>query len=477
MLPALIPPSPLFRPGLSFLPHPPRLPAGEREAPDPWTLSGEALDHLFDIEQALAESARMLDRETHRFLYLLAAFDLRRGWELAGHVSCASWLAANCGMDPGTARERVRIARALGELPQVAEAFAMGELTFSKVRALTRVATPETEEALLELALEHSAASLERILRMQRLPTESDELEREERRHKARTLSLYPDAEGMIEVRGRLTPELGALLMKAIEAASDTLYRSQGEELLASPRERERMAGQRRADALGLLAERALGVIGGGDREEGEAGEGENGAADEGGAAGAGGPSGSTPARYQVFLHVGERTLRGEGSGDCGCGSGAEASGNGADGIPADTNRSDLEPGIRVSAETSRRLTCDASVVPVTRAPSGQILNVGRKTRTIPPALRRALHLRDGSCRFPGCASTHCEAHHIRHWAKGGETRLGNTLLLCRHHHRLVHEGSWTLTLTPTGNPMFRSPRGAMVVDFRGTPILREEVG
>jgi hypothetical protein len=99
-----------------------------------------------------------------------------------------------------------------------------------------------------------------------------------------------------------------------------------------------------------------------------------------------------------------------------------------------------LQGDLRVPAGTSRRIACDASLVVMTHGPDGSVLDVGRKTRTVPPAIRRALDHRDGGCRFPGCGLRFCDAHHVKHWADGGETRLGNLVLLCRRHHRAVHE-------------------------------------
>jgi hypothetical protein len=115
---------------------------------------------------------------------------------------------------------------------------------------------------------------------------------------------------------------------------------------------------------------------------------------------------------------------------------------------------------VDVSAATSRRLACDASVVVMTHASDGTVLDVGRKTRTIPPAIRRALANRDRLCRFPGCVARRCDVHHVTHWADGGATRLDNLLLLCRRHHRLVHEGGVAVTVAPDGAVMFTLPSG-----------------
>ena len=117
---------------------------------------------------------------------------------------------------------------------------------------------------------------------------------------------------------------------------------------------------------------------------------------------------------------------------------------------------------IRVSAETARRIACDAGKV-VMRQRSGQILSVGRKTRTIPPPIRRALEFRDQGCRFPGCTSQHCDAHHIEHWADGGETKLSNLVLLCRRHHRLLHEGGFSVRMDDQGAVQLFDQRGRLL--------------
>jgi len=193
----------------------------------------------------------------------------------------------------------------------------------------------------------------------------------------------------------------------------------------------EREAAQRRADAVGLLAERALSAGFGGREVE-----------DEETAAPI---SGTRAERYQVVLHVETCTLT----------------------ETEEPGRSELEDGTRVSAETSRRLSCDAGLVRVAHASDGSILDVGRRTRTISPALRRALDIRDRGCRFPGCELRFTDAHHVRHWADGGETSLDNCALLCRLHHRLVHEGGWRMGWWGQGRPVFYDPRGGAHYDGR----------
>ena len=152
----------------------------------------------------------------------------------------------------------------------------------------------------------------------------------------------------------------------------------------------------------------------------------------------ANGPTASSGNRYQVMLHVCAETLA-----------------DNAD------DPSYIENGAHVSAETSRRLCCDAAISVLKEDDNGEILNIGRKSRIIPPAMRRALRYRDQGCRFPGCTHQHTiDGHHITHWSKGGETSLGNLVQLCRFHHRLVHEGGFTCEKNPAGGIEFRDPGG-----------------
>ena len=156
-------------------------------------------------------------------------------------------------------------------------------------------------------------------------------------------------------------------------------------------------------------------------------------------AAGFGGESGTRAERFQVAVHTEMATLE-------------------KDGEPG---RSEVD-GVRVSAETSRRMACDAAVVPMTHR-DGEVMGVGRKTRTIPPHIRRALEERDRGCRYPGCGSRFTEAHHVTHWADGGETSLANTVLLCRRHHRVVHEGRTRMSLNREGQAVFFTRNGKMI--------------
>jgi hypothetical protein len=248
----------------------------------PTTLQPTAdLDRLGD---EIAVLSAHLDAATARLLDLIREFDARAGWN-TGFRSCAAWLSWRVGLDLGAARERVRVARALGTLPRLAEALSRGELSYAKVRALTRVATPETEERLLTVGKAGTAEHVECIVRGWRRVDRIAEARETAKRHKSRTLYVYQDEDGMVIVRGRLEPEAGALLMQALAAARETLYqrarandhRAQADRQPARadatgadpegvspevypfnvPAETSSLA-QQQADALALLAETAL---------------------------------------------------------------------------------------------------------------------------------------------------------------------------------------------------------------------------
>jgi hypothetical protein len=370
-----------------------------------------ALDRLGD---EIAELSAHLDAATARLLALIRDFDARGGWN-TGFRSCAHWLSWRVGLDLGAARERVRVARALGTLPRLAEALARGELSYAKVRALTRVATPDTEARLLAVGRAGTACHVERIVRGWRRVDRLAEARAAARQHAGRALHVYQDEDGTVVLRGRLTPDVGALLLRALDAARETLYQrarvAGGSPPAAEPALAPPTRAQQQADALALLAETALHH----ELDPGAPGE-----------------------RYQVVVHVDAAVL--------------------AD--PAQPGQSVLEEGSHVPAETSRRLACDASRVVMRHDEDGRVVEIGARTRTIPPALRRALQHRDRTCRFPGCHVRVGQGHHVRHWAQGGPTTLANLLLLCRRHHRAVHEEGYQVAPGPDGELRFRRPDG-----------------
>jgi hypothetical protein len=303
---------------------------------------------------------------------------------------------------------------------------------YAKVRALTRVATPETEERLLGVGRAGTAAHVERIVRAWRWVDRHAEARESARQHASRQLHVWEDHDGTVVLRGRLTPEVGALLLRALAAARETLYQQRRDaERTAPPADPSAdppTRAQQQADALALLAEAALHH---------------------------GLDPGPPAERYQVVVHVDAPAL--------------------AD--PDQPGQSALEGGARVPAETSRRLACDASRVVMRHDEDGRVVEVGARTRTIPPALRRALQHRDRGCRFPGCGLPLGEGHHVRHWAEGGPTTLGNLALLCRRHHRAVHEEGYRVERQPDGALHFRRPDGRLLpevpppVAVHGDPV------
>ncbi len=211
----------------------------------------------------IAELSAHLDAATARLLELIREFDARAGWN-TGFRSCAEWLSWRVGLDRGAARERVRVARALATLPRLAQALARGELSYAKVRALTRVATPETEERLLAVGRAGTAEHVERIVRGWRRVDRLAEAQETARRHKSRALHVYQDEDGMVVFRGRLAPEVGAVLIQALTAAREALYQKAhaqsvpAETSAADVSAEPPTMAQQQADALALVAETAL---------------------------------------------------------------------------------------------------------------------------------------------------------------------------------------------------------------------------
>ncbi|MGE0812700.1 MAG: DUF222 domain-containing protein [Vicinamibacterales bacterium] len=367
-----------------------------------------------DLGEAIAELATKLHAATYQLLVLLREFDARRGWN-DGFLSCAHWLHWRTGIDLGACREKVRVARALAALPLTSMTMEAGQVSYAKVRAITRVATPENERRLVDLALAGTAAQVERVVRAWRRADLAEERAHENQRHLRRHLTTWVDDDGMVVIRGRLSPEVGAVVQRALEVAADML---RGEGVGVPPAatlEEDVTPTQRRADALGRLAEVALTA----SLDRGSSGD-----------------------RYQVVLHVEQGATE----------SSAIAMGGviEMDGVP-----------VCVSAETSRRLACDAAVIEMAHDASRTPLDVGRRTRPIPSAIRRALDARDRHCRFPGCTSRRCDAHHVEHWMDGGATSLSNLVLLCRRHHRAIHEGGYGVSMDRDGATVFRRPDGS----------------
>jgi Domain of unknown function (DUF222)/HNH endonuclease len=361
------------------------------------------------LEQEITTLAGHINAATCRFLELVGEFDRRAGWGESGCASCVEWLSWRCGLAPRAAREHVRVASRLRELPRVREVFARGELSFSQVRAICRVADEGSEEMLVDFARHATAAHLERIVGSFR-GVLARELSEVNRAYEERYLVHHVDEDGSLVLQARLPAEDGATVLAALAAGREALWAEERQDGSAEPLTPPRA---RNVDALVLMAESLLA-----DPATRPGGE-----------------------RHQLVVHVDAATLAHD----------------------APDGACHVENGPALHPETARRLGCDAGVVRMLEA-DGKPLSVGRRTRTVSPALRRALRSRDHGCRFPGCSRTRfVDAHHIHHWAHGGLTKLDNLVTLCRHHHRLVHEGGFSVVAHPGGKLRFHRPDGRAI--------------
>ena len=344
-----------------------------------------------------------------RLLALIREFDEKEYWAQQGLCSCAHWLNLKCGIGMNAAREKVRVAHALAKLPKISERFAAGALSFSKVRALTRIADEVNEESLLMIAKHGTAHHVEKLVSKYRVAKRLQDAEFANEQYNSREVTHYYDHDGCLVIKARLPAEQGALVVKAIEMAMDAEFAERSSDVsedvtavTSEDNDEPVPIAARRADALANVAETYM------NNNE---------------------SSGSTADRYQVVVHVTAET-------------------------------SNLEDGPHVTAETSRRIACDCAVVAIKENENGEPLSIGRRSRSIPPPMRRALRARDKGCRFPGCTNTRfVDGHHINHWADGGETSLDNLVLLCRHHHHLVHEGGFACEKSPDGELKFKDQR------------------
>jgi len=357
------------------------------------------------LGQEISELCGHIYAATYHLLELIREFDEQQFWAEHGFQSCAHWLNFHCGFGMNAARERLRIAHALAGLPKISEKFSEGAISFSKVRAITRVADDRNEDYLLMVATHGTAHHVERLVAQYRRAKKLQDAQFANDLHLKREVTYYYDHDGCLVMKARIPADQGELIIKALEMAMDDVTAE-------TPEEREPIAA-RRADALCEIAEIYMNNS-------------EN--------------SGSTADRYQVVVHV---------------------KGGSSTGDPH------LENGPHVSAVTSRRIACDCSKTVIREDEDGEPLSIGRRSRTIPPPMRRALKARDGGCRFPGCTNhKFVDGHHIHHWADGGETNLDNLVLLCRFHHHLVHEGGFDCKRSRDGEIWFVDLKQRRLNDF-----------
>jgi len=370
-----------------------------------------------ELDRNIVSLSFLMNSCCYELLLLIREFDERVGWLKWGLSSCAEWLHWRCDLSMSAAREKVRVAHALKILPAITLAFSKGELSYSKVRALTRVARADNEEEFLAFALKTTASRLEERCREVRCGT-VDSISEAIRAHTNRSLRLHRDADrGMMSMTVELPLETGELIEKALDRATDS-------SALQTPELADESWSVQQADALVTVVNAYL--------------------------SGNGEASASTSDNYQVTVHVDRSAL---------------AQGEGRSSLPI---------------ESVKRLCCDVDAVVIVENEDGEPLSVGRKTRTVPTAIKRALQARDKGCVFPGCHHTRfVDAHHVQHWSAGGETSLENLILLCSRHHRLVHEGGFRIERDFQNKWFFKRPDGRAVPScgYQAQDMIDEELG
>lgn len=352
------------------------------------------------LEEQLVGVRRQMDRLEADFCRRLRRFERARGFVASGAASVVSWLRTACRMSAPAAHERVEVARALETCPEIEESWRSGAIGYQHVAVLARSQHEVGPTAfrrllgdLLDAARRLDPSRLRYVTRYLRYCVDPDGSRSAEEEARARRyFNLSQTLDGIFVIDGQLDPEAGSALRTAIAALNKPLPND------------ERSAGQRRADALGELAHRQL-------------------------------RGGSLPSshgqRPHLVVTVPAKTVRGAG-----------------------TEPGEMAGGGLVSPTTVRRLACDAAIAEIAVDESGAPVRAGEESRSIPAPLRTALTVRDRGCRFPSCdrPPEWTDAHHIRHRADNGPTRAENLVLLCRVHHRLVHEGGWRLDLLADGS-------------------------
>lgn len=335
-----------------------------------------------------------------RFLLLIAEYDRRGGWQSWECMSCAHWLSWKCGISTRTAQEHVRVGRALEELPVMRAAFAAGQLSYSKVRAMTRVATPKSETDLVEVARHGTASHIDRIVAGYAQVKRNMDPDRGRAQLRRRGVWFETNDDGTITITIRGGPDSIALVKQAITAAMGEVPKS-----IDQP---DAPQAARKFDAFEHVARVYLE------------------------------PDEHAAPRTETVVHADLETLAEDAPGRC-----------------------ELEDGTGLSAATLQRLTCDSGLR-LAHDQRGQTLDIGRRSRSIPPALRRAIVDRDqGQCRFPGCSMKgRLQIHHGQHWSRKGHTKKPNLILVCLYHHKVLHEGGWQVTGDADGALTFTDPHG-----------------
>ena len=376
------------------------------------------LSPIETLDQNILNLCTRISAATYELLVMIREFDERGGCLKWGLENTAQWLAWRCDLSMATAREKVRVAQALKHLPTISTVFAAGELSYSKVRSLTRVANADNEEDLVAFALRNTASHVAQYCIELRLGSPQS-TGTAERAYANRSFRLRRDADrGLISVTIDLPIDTGELLEKALDKARD-------DDCLRIPDLVDTSWSTRQADAFVTMLREYL---------QGQSATG-----------------GSSSDNYLVTIHVDRSALA------------------------AEVGRSS------VPIETVKRLCCDGHTVTLAETKDGEPLSIGRKSRVVPKGIARAVRARDkNTCRFPGCRNRRLvDIHHIEHWADGGETAVDTLLLLCAKHHTLLHEGGFRIDRDFQGNWAFYRPDGIAVpaVGYHARDMVDEDLG
>ncbi len=378
-----------------------------------------------ELDAAIGRLVRQMNADSYRMLVLVREFDDRFGWKKWSFKTCAEWLVWRAGISLSAAREKVRTAHALRALPAISAAFEQGRLSYTKVRALTRVAHEHDEDLLLAYALTATAPRVEeRCRQLRNVAPESAHHAR--RAWENRSLTMWRDeARGMLRLTVEVPIEEGELIARALDCAVAGGEVTTGVDPDAVAESKGTAWCAQQADALVAVAKSYL--------DGGHGGEG-----------------GSTADHHQVVVHADATALRG---------------GVGGADLPIDT---------------VKRLLCDCSLVTVVEDDKGNPLDVGRKQRTVSTPLRRALYARDRGCTFPGChRKRYLDGHHLKHWINGGETNPDNMTLLCTSHHRMLHEGGFRIVTEADNSLRFITADGRTIPrgGYRLEDFVDDDIG
>ncbi len=383
----------------------------------PATAPQNRLRSIEELDDGICNLSRRIDQATYELLVLVREFDERVGWLKWGAENCADWLHWRCDLSMSASREKVRVAHALKDLALISDAFSKGELSYSKVRSLTRVTGTHNESELLAFAKATTTRQVQERCRELRCGTVASVSEAY-RAHAHRSLCIRRDAErGIMIMTVELPLETGELVEKALDRARDNTPS-------ITPDLAKESWAALQADALITVVNNFLS-----GNSESTTGTSDN---------------------YLVTIHVDQSAL---------------AKGDGRSSLPI---------------ESVKRLCCDGNAVVVVETEDGEPLGVGRKTRIVSTAISRALWARDKGCRFPGCHHKRfVDAHHIGHWSGGGETCLDNLMLLCSRHHRMVHEGGFSIERDFQHRWFFKRPDGIAVPScgYHAQDVIDDDIG